>query len=67
VRLTADGTLYTCLGQDSKTELRPLLRNGISADELQQAILAAIAHKPERHEFREKPEQVMRFMSVTGG
>ena len=28
VRLTADGTLYTCLGQDSRTELRPLLRNG---------------------------------------
>jgi cyclic pyranopterin phosphate synthase len=67
VRLTADGTLYTCLGQDSKTELRPLLRNGISADELKQTILAAIARKPERHEFREKPEQVVRFMSVTGG
>ncbi len=67
VRLTADGTLYTCLGQDSKTELRPLLRNGISEDELKQTILAAIARKPERHEFREKPEQVVRFMSVTGG
>ncbi len=67
VRLTADGTLYTCLGQGSKTELRPLLRNGISEDELKQTILAAIARKPERHEFREKPEQVVRFMSVTGG
>lgn len=67
VRLTADGTLYTCLGQDSRTELRPLLRNGISEEELQQAILAAIARKPERHEFLEKPEQVVRFMSVTGG
>lgn len=67
VRLAADGTLYTCLGQDSKTELRPLLRSGISEEALQQAILAAIARKPERHEFREKPEQVVRFMSVTGG
>ncbi|MBI5613025.1 MAG: GTP 3',8-cyclase MoaA [Gammaproteobacteria bacterium] len=67
VRLTADGTLYTCLGQDSKTELRPLLRSGISEDELQRTILAAIARKPEQHEFREKPEQVVRFMSVTGG
>jgi len=67
VRLTADGTLYTCLGQDSRTELRPLLRNGISEEELQQAILTAIARKPERHEFLEKPEQVVRFMSVTGG
>ncbi len=67
MRLTADGMLFTCLGLDSKTELRPLLRNGISEDELKQTILAAIARKPERHEFREKPEQVVRFMSVTGG
>jgi cyclic pyranopterin phosphate synthase len=34
---------------------------------LRYTILAAIARKPERHEFREKPEQVVRFMSVTGG
>ena len=67
VRLSVDGTLYTCLGQDSKTELRPLLRAGISEEGLKEAIMAAIARKPERHEFREKPEQVLRFMSVTGG
>jgi len=67
VRLAVDGTLYTCLGQDSKTELRPLLRGGISDEGLKQAIVAAIARKPERHEFLEKPEQVLRFMSMTGG
>ena len=67
VRLTVDGALYTCLGQDSKTELRPLLRAGISDEGLKQTIVAAVARKPERHEFREKPEQVVRFMSVTGG
>ena len=27
----------------------------------------AIALKPERHEFREHPCQVVRFMSATGG
>jgi cyclic pyranopterin phosphate synthase len=67
VRLSVDGTLYLCLGQDDKLELRPLLRGGASDEELQQAIVAAIARKPERHEFREKPEQVLRFMSLTGG
>ncbi len=67
VRLTADGTLYTCLGQDGKTELRPLLRAGADDEELTRAILQAIARKPERHEFREQPHKILRFMSVTGG
>jgi len=67
VRLSADGTLYLCLGQDDKVELRPLLRAGADTETLKQAIVDAIAHKPERHEFREKPEQVVRIMSITGG
>ncbi len=67
VRLSVDGTLYLCLGQDNKFELRPLLRDGISDQELQIAIQHAITLKPERHEFNEKPSQVVRFMSVTGG
>lgn len=67
VRLAADGTLYLCLGQDDKLELRPLLRAGIDDGELKQAIRGAIAHKPERHEFREAPQKIIRFMSKTGG
>ena len=67
VRLTADGTLYLCLGQSDKVALRPLLRNGISNEELKQVILDAIAIKPEKHEFNEKPHQIVRFMSLTGG
>jgi len=67
VRLTADGTLYLCLGQSDKVELRPLLRNGISNEELTHVILNAIAMKPEKHEFNEKPKQIVRFMSLTGG
>lgn len=67
VRLSVDGTLYMCLGQEHNFELRPLLRSGISEDGLTEAILEAIALKPERHEFTEKPEQVVRFMSMTGG
>jgi cyclic pyranopterin phosphate synthase len=67
VRLSVDGTLYLCLGQDHKYELRPLLRQGISEDGLKNAILDAIAIKPEKHDFRNHPGQVVRLMSMTGG
>ena len=67
VRLSVDGTLFLCLGQEDRFELRPLLRDGISDAGLKEAIRTAISLKPEKHEFREKPEQVVRFMSMTGG
>jgi len=67
VRLSVDGTLYLCLGQSDKVELRPLLRAGISDDELRETIVNAIRLKPERHEFKEKPQQIVRLMSMTGG
>ena len=67
VRLAADGTLYLCLGQDHKFEFRPLLRAGISNAELLDAVREAISIKPERHEFIDQPQQVVRFMAKTGG
>lgn len=67
VRLTVDGTIYTCLGQEDKTELRPLLRAGATLEDLKDAIRAAIGRKPERHEFTSQPQKVIRFMSYTGG
>ena len=67
VRLSVDGTIYTCLGQDNNFELRPLLRSGISDEELEQAIRTAINLKPEKHDFNENPDKVLRFMSYTGG
>ncbi len=67
VRLSVDGTLYLCLGQDHRYALRPLLRQGISDDGLKNAIIEAIAIKPEKHTFRDNPGQVVRFMSMTGG
>ena len=67
VRLGVDGTLYLCLGQDHSVELRPHLRQGISHDGLVNLLADAIARKPHKHEFREKPTQVVRFMSQTGG
>ena len=67
VRLAVDGTLYLCLGQEHSYDFKPLLRGGASDAELEAAIRAAIELKPERHEFREKPDQLVRFMSMTGG
>lgn len=67
VRLAVDGTLYLCLGQDHKLELRPLLRDGIDDAGLRDVLRAAIAQKPERHEFNEAPAKIVRFMSATGG
>ena len=67
VRLSVDGTLYMCLGQEEKFEFRPLLRGGASDQEITEAILTAINLKPEKHEFREQPQKLVRFMSMTGG
>lgn len=67
VRLAVDGTMYLCLGQEHKFEFRELLRSGASDEELSQAVLTAISRKPERHEFREAPEKILRFMNITGG
>lgn len=67
VRLSVDGTLYMCLGQDHSLPLRPLLRAGASDAALISAVRTAIDLKPERHEFREAPGKVMRVMARTGG
>ena len=67
VRLGVDGTLYLCLGQNDRVPLGQMLRDGASDEALQAAILAGIAAKPERHEFNERPQQIVRFMSQTGG
>ncbi|MCX7380471.1 MAG: GTP 3',8-cyclase MoaA [Alphaproteobacteria bacterium] len=71
VRLTCTGTLYMCLGQDDSADFRRVLRAGASDDELEAAIVAAIAHKPKGHDFiidraRRQPS-LARHMSVTGG
>jgi len=71
VRLTCTGTLYMCLGQDDSADFRRVLRAGASDDELDAAILAAIARKPKGHDFtidrsHHRPA-VARHMSVTGG
>jgi cyclic pyranopterin phosphate synthase len=67
VRMTVDGMLHLCLGQEDRLDLRQLLRAAATNAELDAALLGAIARKPERHEFNEAPGKVVRFMSMTGG
>jgi GTP 3',8-cyclase len=71
VRLTCTGTLYMCLGQEDAADFRRVLRDGASDQELDAAIIAAIARKPKGHDFvidrRHKRPALARHMSVTGG
>lgn len=67
VRLTVDGVLHLCLGQEERMDFRSLMRAGATDADLVEAIHHAIDMKPERHEFREQPQKLVRFMSMTGG
>lgn len=67
VRLSCEGDIFACLGDEHRYGLREPLRAGCSDDELTEHVMAAINLKPERHEFNEKQEKVVRFMSMTGG
>lgn len=70
VRLTAEGKLYMCLGQDDRVDLRTALREG-GPDALETALDEAMRIKPLRHNFaidkRNAAPAVARHMSVTGG
>lgn len=69
VRVTAEGRLLLCLGNEDSLDLRHLMREeGASDHDLQEAIIAAMQLKPERHHFDlAEPVQIVRFMSMTGG
>jgi cyclic pyranopterin phosphate synthase len=69
VRLTVEGRLLLCLGNEHSIDLKALLRTQAGDDAaLKQAIIAAMDIKPEKHEFNlhEQPI-ILRHMSVTGG
>lgn len=69
VRITAEGRMLLCLGHEHSVDLRAVLRAHPSDDApLRQAIIDAMAIKPERHDFNLAPgEQLVRFMNMTGG
>ena len=67
VRLTCTGTLHTCLGRDDASDLRAVMRGGVTDAELRTAIFAAIGSKPQGHDFQIARPAVARHMSTTGG
>jgi cyclic pyranopterin phosphate synthase len=68
LRVTAEGRLLLCLGNEHSISLRDLLREGASDEELTEAIRTALNEKPERHVFDQPDQpQIMRFMNASGG
>jgi cyclic pyranopterin phosphate synthase len=69
VRVTAEGRLLLCLGNEHSVDLRAVMRSpDYTLDRLKRSIVDAIAIKPERHHFDldESPD-IVRFMNTTGG
>ena len=72
VRVTVEGRLLLCLGNEHSMDLRALLR--AEPDEskrgamLEKAIIESMDLKPEKHHFDLANEpQILRFMNATGG
>ena len=53
LRLTSSGLLKLCLGDDTGTDLKAMLRSGSSSEEISGAIIKAAAGKPCSHKFLE--------------
>lgn len=69
MRLTAQGRIYMCLGQDDHVDLRAALRQQ-GPDALDPLLDRALGAKPRAHDFVIKPGEkpaVARHMSATGG
>jgi cyclic pyranopterin phosphate synthase len=69
VRVTAEGRLLLCLGNEHSVDLRRVLRSpDYTLDTLKRTIASAISIKPERHHFDHGVEpDIVRFMNTTGG
>jgi cyclic pyranopterin phosphate synthase len=68
LRISAEGRLLMCLGNEESIDLRALLRSGDSDERIKSTIIDSLVLKPERHVF-DRPEepQIVRFMNATGG
>ncbi len=69
VRLTVEGRLLLCLGNEHSVDLKQVIRNNPGdMTMLKQTIIDAMAIKPEKHEFNihEQPV-ILRYMNMTGG
>ncbi len=69
VRLTCEGRLLLCLGQEHSVDLRQVIRaHPGDTDRLKQALRASMSIKPKGHEFNLSSKPViLRHMNMTGG
>jgi cyclic pyranopterin phosphate synthase len=68
IRLTPDGRLRTCLFSDDEIDVREILRNGGTDQNLKERLLVALATKPERHHINTHQfKKCQRNMSAIGG
>ena len=69
VRLTAEGNLLLCLGQEHSVDLRHVIRaNPGQPEVLEQAIIDSMQIKPKGHDFNLNSQEVLlRHMNLTGG
>ena len=69
VRVTVEGRLLLCLGNEHAVDLREILRdNSLTQDDLKEAIIKSMDLKPERHYFYDNGQsQPVRLMNMTGG
>jgi cyclic pyranopterin phosphate synthase len=69
VRVTTEGRLLLCLGQEHSVDLRRVIRaNPGDIVPLKQAIVKAMAIKPKGHDFElDDQPQILRYMNATGG
>jgi len=69
IRVTAEGRLLLCLGQENSVDLRRVIRaNPLDDKILEQTIVNSMAVKPERHNFDLNVKPVIfRHMNETGG
>ncbi|MGZ9899832.1 GTP 3',8-cyclase MoaA [Shewanella gaetbuli] len=68
VRVTVEGRLLLCLGNENSIDLKAIVRaHPGDIDRLKQAILDGIQFKPQSHHFDQEGVQVLRFMNATGG
>ena len=69
VRVTAEGRLLLCLGQEHSVDLRDILRrNPGDVNKLRHSLIDAMKIKPKSHEFNVNVEPViLRYMNMTGG
>ena len=69
VRMTAEGRLLLCLGQEHSVDLRRVIRANPGNDEaLRQAIISSMEIKPKGHDFNLNSHTILlRHMNLTGG